>query len=108
MHGVHVRVEGWPAQAMLQAWGRSARGWPRLVVWDSPVRSVDGPERITIAAWVLAYRLTRKRHVPAARMTRIELPEDRSDWPAPRRVDYDCYLGDWDKGPARLPAGIEI
>jgi hypothetical protein len=110
MRGLYVHVNGpWPHEAFLQQWGRTtARFWYGLIAWEAPVRVRGTPERLTIAAWVPADRLSRPNYVGTRALPRIELSDNRDDWPAPQQIDGDYYLGAWDDGEAVLPAGITV
>ncbi len=108
MQGLYVHVKGeWPAEAFLQMWGRATVGWYGLIAWDARVRLHGTLERITLAGWVPAARLGKPHYVPAKQIQRVELASNRLDWPAPVAVDCDYFLGAWDDGPARLPAGMK-
>lgn len=109
MHGTYVHISGgWPVEAFLQCWGRSARGWHGLIAWEARVRVMGTPERVTVAAWVPADRLSKPHYVSAMRLARLQLSANRLEWPAPTQVDCEYFLGCWDEGDAWLPEGVVV
>ena len=108
MRGLYVRVAEWPLEAFLQAWGRSSKGWHGLIAFEANVRLHGTPERVSLAAWIPAARITKPNYVGARPITRLQLPTNRLDWPPPTGIDSRLLPRGVGCRRRPLPAGMTI
>lgn len=109
MRGLYIHLSGpWPSEGHLQGWGRARSGWFGLVAWEAPMRVRGKPERWALAAWVPSARISKPNYTGERRLSRMILPANPIEWPAPTEIDVDWFVGRWVDGEIVLPAGIEV
>ena len=101
-----VHLDRPPHNAHLAAWGRHATGWWACVTFRARVEG-DGEPELDVAAWVPAHAVTKPGWTSNASVRRLQLPEDRSTWPAPPRWPA-WYAGVWADGPLILPPRLTL
>jgi hypothetical protein len=106
--GVYVQLTRWPNEGHVQVWGRAADGWWGMLTWTARIRLHGERERMDMAAWVPADQLTKPHWISAERLRRIQLPEDRAQWPQPVPGWPGWYIGAWPDGRVSLPPDVEI